>query len=340
MVVPPSIDGPIPVSAVVGQPSAFTPSPSAFSTWPALKTSYFQESCANDPVNITDPLGLSWLSWAFGFGRTGPEARAFDAEMADQYWSGRMGGRAISAANAEAKMVIGVGEAVLGAKATVESAGLATSAGYVMALDAASRTSGGATDYINLFTDKSVGNGDVVETGFKMALGNKYGSAGRDITSAILTAGGSTLASGAIVARQPLQTATTPRPAAVAVKPVTPVPAVATEGAVVPPIQQGQKMVDIAVREYLPNIRLAVPPTYDPSLPVNIFGQSAAEIRGLERIPVYSKVGPSSLAKGYGDVVDTILHEESHLRWPLKSEDDVRALTERFFRMKGWGYGD
>jgi regulator of sirC expression with transglutaminase-like and TPR domain len=35
----------------------------------------------NNPVNRVDPLGLSWLSWLFGYGYSGPVADAFDAEI-------------------------------------------------------------------------------------------------------------------------------------------------------------------------------------------------------------------------------------------------------------------
>jgi hypothetical protein len=150
--------------------------------------------CANDPVNGIDPLGLSWLSACFGFGRTGPEADSFDAEMSDQFWSGKIGQRGLAAVFAGGKVAIGVGEAALGAKATVASGGLAATAGYTMAVDGASRASGGITDYINILRENDpVASGDVIEQGFKAGFGDRAGANARDITSAVLTAGGSAL---------------------------------------------------------------------------------------------------------------------------------------------------
>jgi hypothetical protein len=146
--------------------------------------------CANDPVNGVDPLGLSWLSACFGFGRTGPEAEAFDKELSDQYWSGKMGDRAIGAAGAEAKLVVGVGEAALAGKVAVVSGGTMTPASAILLTDAASRTSGGITDYANLFTDESpVPNGDLVEEAFKAVAGPRVGPMARDIATAAGTAG-------------------------------------------------------------------------------------------------------------------------------------------------------
>jgi hypothetical protein len=52
------------------------------------------EFCRNDPVNSTDPTGLGVISWILRIGYSGERADAFDAEMHDRYWSGKMSRRA------------------------------------------------------------------------------------------------------------------------------------------------------------------------------------------------------------------------------------------------------
>ncbi|OGV70312.1 MAG: hypothetical protein A3K19_09300 [Lentisphaerae bacterium RIFOXYB12_FULL_65_16] len=100
-------------------------------------------------------------------------------------------------------------------------------------------------------------------------------------------------------------------------------------------LEQAQRLIDHAVKEYLPDLKLSVAPTYDPLLEVP--GRSLLRVYDTgEAVPVYSKVGPESIAKGYGDVVDTIVHEESHLRWPSLTEAQVEALVKRYFQKRGW----
>jgi hypothetical protein len=142
-----------------------------------------------DPVNCTDPTGLSWLSMCFGFGYSGPEADSFDQAMSDDYWSGDWSDRATGAANAVLKVYGGIYQAFVGAKATIGSGFLISSAGYATVLEGCSYANGGIFDYINLYTDASIGNGDVIEVSFKEALGEKYGGYARLTFSTIVTCG-------------------------------------------------------------------------------------------------------------------------------------------------------
>ena len=267
-----------------------------------------------DPINKYDGLGLApGNTW---------DPRSY-ATVHKQLWDDFASGAALDQANAAiwsyGKILAGVGQAIIGGKATVGSGGLLAFGGYAMVVSGSSRITGGLTDYANIFTGGSLGNGDVVETGFVAMFGERHGPTVRNINDAVLTAGVSTLL---VVQRE----------AAIAAETAALQKQIAAErtAANVPPVVQGQRFVDSAVREYLPDLKLSVPPRYDPLL------RTPGESLSYRGCPIYSKVGPQSLKGGFPETVDTILHEEIHLRWSGKTHSELGLLLQRYWEMRGW----
>jgi hypothetical protein len=105
------------------------------------------------------------------------------------------------------------------------------------------------------------------------------------------------------------------------------------EGAVPTP-SMGQLEIDNFVYEYFPNIRFRARPTCDPLMSLDDYGWSKWRIEQGKKVP-YNLVGPRSFMGGRVEVLDTIIHEEIHLRYPKLTEDEVRALARLYLEMRG-----
>ncbi len=137
---------------------------------------------------VQSPLGLAPGDWW--------DPRSY-ATVHRQLWGDFASGAARDQAGAAilsyGKMLVGVGQVIIGGKATVGSGGLLTVGGYALAASGASRTAGGLTDYANIFTGGSLESGDAVETGFVAMLGERHGPTVRNINDVVLSAGLSSL---------------------------------------------------------------------------------------------------------------------------------------------------
>jgi len=142
--------------------------------------------CRNSPVNFTDPDGRMVR-------RGSADAWVIGSSLADDWVNGAARDRGIAAAYAMLNIGTGVGEAFLGAEATASTGGVAVAGGYAMTVDAANRVTGGATEYLSIFTDTPLPNGNLIERGFEQALGPQAGNISYQTTSAVLTMGTSSL---------------------------------------------------------------------------------------------------------------------------------------------------
>ncbi len=103
-----------------------------------------------------------------------------------------------------------------------------------------------------------------------------------------------------------------------------------------PSIQQGQHIVDTAVTEFLPRLKLRARPTYNPALDVS------ARARVLSDGTRVAEIGPRSINSGYPETVDSLIHEDLHHRWwgrGVPSPHDhnrLQEVIERYCRMRGW----
>ncbi|MFA7005195.1 MAG: RHS repeat-associated core domain-containing protein [Verrucomicrobiia bacterium] len=103
-----------------------------------------------------------------------------------------------------------------------------------------------------------------------------------------------------------------------------------TAKSAVPSLRQGQHMIDTAIQEFLPNLKFGARPVYNPTL--KTFGRA----RWFSDGSVTSSIGPKSIVKGYPEIVDTILHEEIHLRWPHLDHEQLQKIIDRYSKMRGW----
>ena len=103
-----------------------------------------------------------------------------------------------------------------------------------------------------------------------------------------------------------------------------------------PSIQQGQHIVDTAVTEFLPRLKLRAPPRYNPALDL------PARARVLSDGTRVTEIGPRSINNGYPETVDSLIHEDLHHRWwgrgiPSPHDHDrLQEVIERYSRRRGW----
>ena len=93
-----------------------------------------------------------------------------------------------------------------------------------------------------------------------------------------------------------------------------------------------QFYLDYLVDEYFSSIRFRAKPTYEPLMEKE-FAQSFWLDEAGNRVP-YNTIGPRSFLNRH-EVMDSLIHEEIHLRYPKLTEKEVIDLAELYLKMRG-----